>query len=154
MRVYTQTDLFDLSPLFGWSRWMHGWSWKIKKGCHINDISYSYINVTVLLVFAGTHKRTSNKSYLIPVPTQWKRTHTCQIVYFYCLIVYCLSRIQYNLSLVSMLLKFVDWTSVILLTIRLTCWLVGGLVEQDPFCWFDQISSDSCYSLWTSKRLH
>lgn len=51
-----------------------------------------------------------------------------QIAYFPCLIVYCLSRIQYNLSLVSMLLKFEDWTSVILLTIGLTYWLVAALV--------------------------
>lgn len=37
-----------------------------------------------------------------------KRMEASQIVYFYCLILYRLSRIQYNLSLVSMLLKFVD----------------------------------------------
>lgn len=43
--------------------------------------------------------------------------------------VYCLNRIEYNLSLVSMLLKFVDWTSVV--------YHLGGLFEQIQI-WFDE----------------
>lgn len=47
---------------------------------------------------------------------------TGEIVYFYCLILYRLSRIQYSLSLVSMLLKFVDGTSVFC---QLSDWFIG-----------------------------
>lgn len=107
-------------------------------------------NLKVTCLTLWNHTQTHfNESYLIQILTQGKMRQACQIVCFYCLIVYYLSRIQYNLSSVSMLLKFVDWT-----TIWLTyCFRAGQLIKISAADFY-QIFSDPCYSIGPRKRLH